>query len=129
MLTRVTDDEVKGILDTTIDTTPFINTANTLINLKLTGQDLTDDMLYQIELYLAAHLACAKEPVLKSESVGGAKNDYVREVGKGLDSTSYGQMVKMLDSTGILASMEQKRATLVTIRADLTRISVPTRNG
>ncbi len=112
MANRVTDSDVKTILETDITTTPFINTANLIVTDNLGGEGLGDDVLTQIELYLSAHLACFMDPRIKQEQIGAQQTraDYqMIKTGVGLDSTSYGQMVKMLDTTGILASMGGKK--------------------
>lgn len=118
---RVTDAEVKKILVTTIETTPFIATASLIVDENLEGQGLSDARLKQIELYLSAHLACTMDPRLTSESTGDASNTYqtASAGGKGLDATTYGQQVKMLDTTGLLASIEKPRASLYTIKTSV----------
>lgn len=118
---RVTDNEVKKILDTTVETTPFIATASLIVDETLADQGLTDARLKQIELYLSAHLACTMDPRLTQESVGDASNTYQTAPagGKGLDATTYGQHVKMLDTTGLLANLEKPKATIETLRTQI----------
>lgn len=120
-MARVSDSEVKSILDTTIDTTPFITTASLVVDEELDSSGLSEARLTQIELYLAAHFACLMDPRVASESVDGASNTYEGKTGMGLDRTSYGQQVKLLDTSGALVSMDQKKASITTIRSDLTR--------
>jgi hypothetical protein len=128
-MARVTDAEVKTIFDTSIDTTPFITTANLIVTENLGEASLSDDRLKQIELYLSAHLACLRDPRVSQEKIGDASNTHEGKTGMGLDRTSYGQMVRMLDSTGLLADSELKTASIQTIRADLTRTRVDRRDG
>lgn len=128
-MARVIDEEVKEILDTTIDTTPFITTANLIVTEELGEASLSDDRMRQIELYLAAHLACLRDPRISQENIGDASNTYEGKTGMGLDRTSYGQMVRMLDSSGLLADSELKTASIQTVRADLDRITVDRRDG
>lgn len=118
---RVTDNEVKKILNTTIETTPFIATASLIVDETLADQGLSDARLKQIELYLSAHLACTMDPRLTNESVGDASNTYqtASAGGKGLDATSYGQHVKMLDTTGLLDTLEKPKASLYTIKTSV----------
>lgn len=111
-MARVTDTEVKTILETSIDTTPFITTANIIVTDRLSGEGLDADLLAQIELYLSAHLATFRDPRIKTEQIGAqqARAEYqMIAIGTGLDSTSYGQMVKMLDTTGIMATIGKKK--------------------
>lgn len=128
-MARVTDAEVKTILDTTIDTTVFITSANLIVTEELGEESLSDDRLKQIELYLAAHFTCLRDPRASQEKMGDASVTYEGKTGMGLDRTSYGQMVRMLDSTGLLADSEMKTASIQTVRADLDRISVDRRDG
>jgi hypothetical protein len=112
MANRVTDSEVKTILDTDITTTPFINTANLFINENTTLLELSDDRLYQIELYLSAHFACTLDPRITQEKIGDATNTYQLKSGLGLDATMYGQTAKMLDTTGTLANLTKDKVLL-----------------
>lgn len=105
---RVTGDEVKEIMDTDLTATqllPFITSANAIVTDRVSGQGPGTDLLKEIEKWLAAHLAKIREPQLSSERIGEAQNNYVTQVGLGLDATTYGQQVKILDSTGILSSI------------------------
>lgn len=104
MAARVSDAEVKEILDTSISTTPFITAANLIVNQHLLNAALSDELLTEIERWLAAHLACMRDPRLRDAATeGGTRASYERgAAGKGLDATSYGQQVKLLDPTGLL---------------------------
>ena len=108
MANRVTEAEVKAILDNTTLTDPqvlaFIGSANVLINTAFgTG---TTDILKELERWVAAHMiAITRERQAKKEEAGGAKIEYTGDYGAGLKSTSYGQMAISLDSSGILASL------------------------
>lgn len=114
---RVTDDQVKEIIKTTLeDVTPFIKTANTLIN-DVLAEDIEDGNvsaaeLIQIELWLSAHFVAIREPRAMSRSTGESSVKYHGQTGKGLESTPYGQQVMIIDSTGKLADRgkSQKRA-------------------
>lgn len=117
MTTRVSSEDVLEIFETSLTEAQleaFITAANLLINEKLSSAGLSDDLLFELERWLAAHLASARERVTSSESMGGASEAYATRVGLGLDGSFYGQQVKLLDPTGILAGLDQrkKRATL-----------------
>jgi len=109
MANRVIADELKEIIDTTradgvLDT--FITAANQMVTEHLGSSGLSDDQLKEIERWLAAHLlASTLELQVKSEGTKDANISYQGQTGKGLDFTSYGQMVKMLDTTGTLAQV------------------------
>ncbi|KKN42006.1 hypothetical protein LCGC14_0717660 [marine sediment metagenome] len=110
-MARVTNAQVKGIIVTTIDTEPFIRSANVFVTNKLTNQGLSDALLTEIELWLAAHFVAIREGKITDETMGDAKVAFERaKMGKGLEATSYGQQALVLDSTGILAQSGKKRA-------------------
>ena len=119
MTIRVTNEEVLQIITTDItDCTPFIMAANTIVD-KYLGEtsDLSNKQKKEIERWLSAHFLAIKDPQIKSESVGGASASYqVGTLGKGLDSTMWGQMALTLDTTGILKeSSSTKRASVKAI--------------
>ena len=113
MANRVTDEEVKEILDakTTVgDTTPFITAANQIVTDRLVGKGLSTDQLKEIERWLAAHLTCSKEQQPGREKAGEAEATYRGKDGLGLDTSLYGQNVKLLDSSGTLSSLGKRGA-------------------
>lgn len=111
MAARVTAADVKGILDNTTLTDNeilvYVTSANTLVNTALgTG---TTDILKEIERWLTAHLiACTRERQAKKEEAGTAKVEYTGIYMAGLHSTSYGQMVLTMDTTGVLSALMGK---------------------
>jgi len=113
MSTRVTDAEVKRIIDTSIDTTPFIQAANLVITEKLGSEGLGSALLKEIERWFAAHLVAVRDPMVRQEKVGDATITYDRPTpGEGLESTIYGRQVLMLDTSGVLASLGKKKISL-----------------
>jgi len=65
---------------------------------------LDDDQLTEIERWFSAHLiACTKDHQPLSETDGQASIGYQGKTEMALDSTHYGQMCKILDTTGTLA--------------------------
>jgi len=120
MAARVTDADVKAIFDTAMDTTPFITTANLIVDEELVSFGLTEARLTEIEKYLAAHFACLKDPRIAKEKIGDAENTYqVVKAGNGLEGTSYGQQVQLLDSTGRLADLLKPHAGLETLKTNV----------
>lgn len=111
-MARVIASDVTAILDTTIDLTAFIITANLIVTEELDGEGLSDARLKEIERYLVAHLACLKDPREETESFGDASSRYQGKTGMGLDATIYGQQVKILDSTGKLSRLNAPKARL-----------------
>src|SRR5574340_201890 len=109
---RVNDGDVKNILETSIDTTLFIQTASLVVDEELLNSGLSEERLRQIELWLAAHLSCTMDPRIKTEKMGDASNTYQIADGQGLASTTYGLQVLLLDSSGKLANLYKPKATL-----------------
>jgi hypothetical protein len=118
MAVRVTATEVLEVLDgstlTDAQVNPYITSANVMVNAALgTG---TTDILKEIERWLAAHMiTVTRERQAKSEGAGGANITYSEIFGEGLKSTNYGQMVLNLDTTGAMASLGGKAATIYAI--------------
>ena len=114
MATRATEEEVLQIIQTDLDeegVTPYLSIANIMVTQVLADSGLEADVLKEIERWLTAHLiAITRTRQSRSEEVGGARVVYTGEFGAGLDSTTYGQMVKVLDTSGLMATVSGKRA-------------------
>lgn len=112
-MARVTDDDVKAIINTTRDTTPFIETANIIVSEELVGKGLSENRLKQIELYLSAHFVAITEEngALVRKKMGDADESYQLEKGKGFAMTRYGQQAIDLDTTGIIKNISQTEFT------------------
>ena len=112
METRVYPEDVQEILKTTLTESQleaFINAANLLVTAKLSSSGLSDDILFEIKRWLSAHFVSAREKITTSESMGGASDSYAIQVGLGLNGSFYGQQVKLLDTTGILAGLDERK--------------------
>lgn len=122
MANRVTIAEVREIFDTDLldaVITTFIGTANRIVTSYLgTTAVLTAAELKDIELWLTAHLlAVTRDQQAQQEAVTGGAGvniTYQGKTGLGLDATFYGQQVKMLDRTGILA-LQKKAASIFAV--------------
>ena len=121
MANRVDYDDVKAIMDncTTADATVtiFITTANAIIN-KVFANDttMTEDLLTEMEKWLAAHLISSTVfRTTSEEKLGDASLKYTGEWGKKLESTPYGQMVLILDSSGLMANAGKMSATITAV--------------
>jgi hypothetical protein len=119
MAVRVTATEVKSILETETtltdaQVTAIIVSANVMVDTVLgTG---TTTILKEIERWLSAHMvAISKERQALKEEAGGAAITYTGAYGLGLKSTSYGQMVLTLDTSGAFADLGIKSASLKAI--------------
>ncbi len=104
----ITDANVKAIIDTARDTTPFINTATIIADTLLSGKGLNSDLYDQIILYLTAHFVCITEESggLKRSKLGDSDESYniPSEKDSGFAFTRYGQQAMILDTTGTLAA-------------------------
>ena len=115
MSSRVTPAEVKEILDTSLTDsaiTAFIDAASVtvtdLLGENSAASDLSNAQLKEVERWLTAHLiASTRERQVAKENAGQAGVTYDGRTGLGLDSTLYGQQVKLLDTTGTLANLEK----------------------
>ena len=114
---RVTAAEVETIIDiesSVSDATinAFINAANLTVT-EIIGDDttLSSDQKKEVERWLAAHfIACTLQHKPQAEGALDANIVYQGKTGMGLDSTYYGQTVKILDTTGKMAQKLGKKA-------------------
>lgn len=87
----------------------FITVANLVVTQHLAASGLSDALLAEVELWLAAHYLAIRDRRSQSESLGDASESYYGQSGLGLDFTPYGQQVKTLDPTGKLAGLGKRR--------------------
>lgn len=112
--------ELLGVSDSVISDSElvrFIQTASGLIDSVFDGSEgYSDAMLAEIECWLAAHIvASSRLRQAVSERVGDVSISYAN-LGEGLDSTSYGKMVKQLDISGKISKIGLKAVMLKTIK-------------
>ena len=120
---RVTSSDIKLIMDgcttdsTTIDT--FIIAGEQIVDKAFASNcPYTDAELKEIERWLVAHMiASTVFRTTSDEKVGDASVTYTGKWGMGLDSTPYGQMVKALDSSGLLASADKSAVSLFAVKS------------
>lgn len=101
----ITTNQLNAILDNADqidDAQMFIDTAEVLIDSTSAANVYDSAHLNKIRLWLAAHLASAKNPPKASKQQGKSRESYQHVLGKGLDSTRYGQVLKMLDYKGYI---------------------------
>ena len=121
MAIRTTAAEVLQILDgctvssTVVDT--FIGTASRLLDSVFsTDSSMTAAQLRDIETWLTAHLISSTlHRQTSGEQVDGASVKYTGYWSKDLESTSYGQMVKVIDTSGKMANVGKKLASMKAI--------------
>jgi len=115
----VTPEEVRGVMyectltDPQID--PYILSAHLLITEILGGKGYSESKLRDIEKYLTAHfIGSINYRPTSREKVGEAEVEYANaKFGEGLKSTSYGQVVVMLDTSGALSNLGKREASFI----------------
>lgn len=116
-MARVTVSELQDIYDTTLTNaqlTAFINSANIMVDSNLSEAGLSETVLEQIEMYLAAHLASLRDQRVQQENIAGEYSaHYQGKTDMGLNATYYGQMVLVFDTSGTLAQAGLKGAKLI----------------
>ena len=119
MSIRITEDEVKKIISTSLDVGIFINVASRFVDEVLGGSSLSADRLGDIELYLASHLTALSEEGggVTMQRVGSTTIQYSQLQGSQLSLTRFGQMALLLDTTGLLKKNEKEKAGLSVIGA------------
>lgn len=121
-MVRVTDEEVQKIISLNVLTTtdPFIITANVFVNEYLLGTGQSEEVLKEIEKYIAAHLVALHpdERQLQSQVIGDSTDTYSGDFGKLLNFTQFGQFAKSLDSSGTLVNIGKTKAIIEVINID-----------
>lgn len=116
MAQRVADYDVKMLIDTELDTQPFIDTATLLVDEILGASGHSAARLTQIELYLAAHFCAVSHPLLTQVRADQDTYTYhLPEAGDGFKATSYGRQALVLDTTGTLAQLGMARKAHFTV--------------
>jgi hypothetical protein len=111
---RTTEADVKAIIDTALtedELNPFLTAANVLVSAVVGNEGYTEQHLREIERWLAAHLIAIRDPRLMSQKIGDADAVYAgfAQFGKGLEFTSYGQQVLLLDTHARFAALQNAK--------------------
>lgn len=122
MAVRTTAAEVLDIMDSgcTVSTniiTRLIVAASAVVDQVFENDtDIGDTLLEEIECWLTAHMiASSVYRTASEEEVGDARVRYTGQWGKKLESTPYGQMLLVLDTTGKMAKMGKSGASITAI--------------
>lgn len=106
---RTNVSEVKEILPTSMDDSrieAFIKGASAFLDATLADKGLSDTLMKEIERWMSAHMiTTTSERQLEKASAGPTSTTFAGQFGKGLYSSTYGQTVVNLDSTGTLKSI------------------------
>lgn len=118
MVNRVLDAEVKAIkvvVPSTLDTTPWITAANSIVNSinSTCGTSFDETTLTQVELFLSAHLVGTINPSLISKKFENYEEKYAvgSQVLSGVMSDKYGQTANLLVN-GCLAELDKAPASV-----------------
>jgi hypothetical protein len=105
MAIRTTEAAVESIIevDILIPLTPFIETANNLVDQVCLASGYSDATLELIERWLSAHFYATRDPRTSQEAVKGIMEEFEGTTKIGLNNTRYGQQALLLDTKGNLA--------------------------
>lgn len=107
MATALTDPQIQAI----------IKQANEMVTRTLGGEGMEEALLEDIETWLTAHIiAIGKERQVLSEKVGDIWLTYNKNPNGFFQSTTYGQFVLVLDSSGKFQQATKQRASIVAIK-------------
>jgi len=109
--------------DTTLDDT-YVTSVLTTVDLVLTKVYeyykgvIGSDLLTEIQKYYAAHIiASTTSRMGQEEKVGDASIKYLGSYTTGLNSTPYGQMVLLLDVSGLIAKSNKSSASIYAVKS------------
>lgn len=109
-------DDVKELIpipESVVTITPFLNAAHNLVETAIVAKfpdTHTDDVLFEIERWLAAHFTAIRYTRTSSESISSVTESYQHKLGLDLRCTMYGQQAIILDTTGALSRIGGKTA-------------------
>ena len=114
--------EVKSILLDTeltdLDIQGYIQTAHIFLTEVFTGLKMSGDKFKEIERWFTAHLiAITKERTAIVEKVDVAEITYTGKWGDELSSTSYGQTVLLLDTSGRISNMGKRQVKITVVKS------------
>ena len=111
MANRTTDEAVRKLieLDEDFDTSPFIETANSVVTDVCSDSEYSDVKLELIERWLSAHFCSMQEPLAKTETVRGISVTYEGQTSLGLKFTRYGQQAMIIDTAGNLRALDESK--------------------
>jgi hypothetical protein len=91
---------------------PFLTAAEDLVDtIFASGEVVSDTLMEEIKKWLTAHMiASTIYKFTSEEKLGDASVKYTGKWGSKLESTPYGQMVLILDTTGKMANMGKMSA-------------------
>lgn len=122
MAVRTTAAEVLQILDScTLSSTiidVFIASASRLVDVVYEDDTtMTSSQLEDVELWLTAHMISSTlHRTTSKETIGDTSVSYTGYWSKNLESTPYGQMVLILDTTGLMGNVGKQAASITAVK-------------
>jgi len=122
MAVRTTSAEVLQILDScTLSSTiidVFIASASRLVDVVYEDDTtMTSSQLEDVELWLTAHMISSTlHRTTSKETIGDTSVSYTGYWSKNLESTPYGQMVLILDTTGLMGNVGKQAASITAVK-------------
>jgi len=104
-MSRVTASDVSAIFETNLTDSQldvFITSANAFINAHEEMLVLSDAVLFEIERWLSAHYASARDQRIRHQDFGNSKATFQGEYKYSFYSTDYGQRAMDFDTTGTM---------------------------
>lgn len=119
---RATETDVRSVLNTGLENPEIqrlLGFANRQVTATLSSAGLTDAVLKDIETWLTAHfIAIGKERQTEEERVDDIWVVHQGIFKEGLRSTTYGQMVLMLDTSGSFNKATKQKVSFHAIPQD-----------
>lgn len=111
MAIRTTSIAVAGIIevDVSIPLDPFIETGSALVDSFAAQSKLDAARLELIERWLSAHFYAMRDPRTSDERAGPVAARYQSAVALRLNTSHYGQMAMVLDTSGLLSLLSKSR--------------------
>ena len=120
MALRTTIEKVKSIMATALtdpEISLLISQANVIVTRKVGSEGLDTDLLIDLETWMTAHLiAIGKERQLYSEKVDDIWLTYQKNPEGFFTSTTFGQMILFLDTTGKFQQASKNKVTFNAIK-------------
>lgn len=123
MAVLVSVDDVKLLMNDTTLSDDYVESILVTADLVLTkvfeyNNTLTNALLAELQKYYAAHLiASTTARVATEEKVGDGSITYAGKFGDGLKSTPYGQLLLLLDTTGLIARGGKISASITAVKS------------
>ena len=114
---RTTSTLVEAIIevDSSIGLDPFIAAANALVTEIAEESGHDEERLTLIETWLAAHFYTVRDPRPTSEKAGPVSISYQSSVSLRLNTSHYGQMAMVLDTSGLLTASQSSNTRVASL--------------